>query len=191
MVINFDLFSGMGDALNTTKEVATGIAKIMGMIFDVLGFIGFRVFLLLIITALFLWFMNMISPLSKKTNYFMGVGVGVLIAVKANLAFQPFILKYLLIILFPFVVSYVFLYLIKFIKISARELASLFKCALFSIYKERASEKKTFSANAKKRYEKNKRRNKRINSLNISVLNRNFRLSPYSGASRFHKFVRF
>ncbi|MFC1659055.1 hypothetical protein ACFL0U_00615 [Pseudomonadota bacterium] len=178
--------NGVVETFNATKEIASGIGKIMAVIFDVLGFIGLRVFLLLFITALFLLFVNMVSPLSKKTNYFMGIFVGVLVAIKANLAFQPFILKYLLIVLLPFVISYLFLYLVKFSKFFVKKCILLLKKGIHICTERKKAERLVFLSNLEEKREKNKKRTSQVNSSY-----RKIHLSPYSGTSRFYKSIKF
>lgn len=50
----------------TIKDILTSIANILGTINEILGFNGFRVLLLLIITAFIAWILNLVSPISKK-----------------------------------------------------------------------------------------------------------------------------
>jgi hypothetical protein len=176
MAINSNSFSAINDALSTTKEVATGVGKIMGMIFDVLGFIGFRVFLLLFITAFFLWFLNLISPLSKKLNYFIGICVGLLVAASAKLAFNPFILKYLIIILSPLVISYILLYTIKLIRLLIKKLSYNIKDFVLHTKVEQTKKEKLL-----REKEKQKRKNKIMKNLYIAN----------SGVARFRKGIKF
>ena len=83
---------------NTVKEIIISIGTIIGTIVDILGFIGFRVFLLLLITAFIAWVLNLVSPISKKTNYFVAVGVTIWIGITAKLPVQIVITKYIIII---------------------------------------------------------------------------------------------
>lgn len=186
MTVNLNPFSAISDTLGATKEVATGIAKVMGTIIDVLGFIGLRVLLLLLVTGLFLWFVNMVSPLSKKTNYFMGILVGLLIAIKANLSFNPFILKYLLIILLPFIASYVFVYLIRFSKFLTKKFILLSKNWIYNLIKKHKKQNCDFVVNIKKRIVDNQKGNTKSKTLNKKI-----HLSRYSGVSRFYKSIKY
>ena len=97
----------------TIKDILTSIANILGTIIEILGFIGFRVLLLLIITAFIAWILNLVSPISKKTNYFIAVGIVLWIGLTAKLPIQIVILKYILIILSPFVITKVANFIIK------------------------------------------------------------------------------
>lgn len=95
------------------KEILVSIGNILGTIIDILGFIGFRVLLLLIITAFVAWILNLVSPISKKTNYFVAVGVVLWIGLTAKLPIQVVILKYILIILSPFLITKIVNFVVK------------------------------------------------------------------------------
>lgn len=90
----------------STRDVLATIASIIGTIVDILGFIGFRVFILLMITSFILWFLNLVSPVSKKTNYFIGIGLVVWLAVANNMPTQTIVVKYIIIIVSPFVITF-------------------------------------------------------------------------------------
>ena len=87
------------------KEILISIGNIIGTIIEILGFIGFRVLLLLIITAFIAWILNLVSPISKKSNYFVAVFIVLWIGLNAKLPLQIVILKYILIILSPFFIT--------------------------------------------------------------------------------------
>lgn len=100
-------------ALSTTKEVLSTIGNIIGTIVEILGFIGFRVFILLITTAFVLWLLNLVSPISKKTNYILAVGLVLWIAITAKMPIQIVVLKYVLIIVSPFIITFIANFLVK------------------------------------------------------------------------------
>jgi hypothetical protein len=101
---------------NAFKSAVIGIWQVFALIGDVLGFLGLRVLVLLIINFFFLWFLNLISPLDKKLNYFLSVAVGLYVAIRAKMPFSNVISKYLLVIFFPYILSYSIHYGWKFLK---------------------------------------------------------------------------
>lgn len=95
------------------KEILVSIGNIIGTIIEILGFIGFRVLLLLTITAFIAWILNLVSPISKKSNYFVAVFIVLWIGLNAKLPIQIVILKYILIILSPFFITKIVNFLIR------------------------------------------------------------------------------
>ena len=95
----------MSESLLAFKETILRIGKVLDIITDVFGFMGFGTFLLLLVTMVLLWFLNLISPLDKKINFFLGVGTGLGFAWMVNMSYET-IGKYLLIVLAPLVLSY-------------------------------------------------------------------------------------
>ncbi|MDR2527014.1 MAG: LD-carboxypeptidase [Rickettsiales bacterium] len=91
--------------INTTKETIVVIANAISTVSQILGFIGLRVFILLLMTTLFIWILNLSSPLTKKINYFISVTIVTYIAWNANLPLQIVIFKYILIILSPLLIA--------------------------------------------------------------------------------------
>lgn len=90
----------------TTKDILVSIGNIIGTIAEILGFIGFRVAILLITTAFVVWLLNLVSPMSRKTNYFIAVALVLWMAITAKMPLQVVVLKYSLIIMAPFVITY-------------------------------------------------------------------------------------
>ena len=95
--------SGFG----VVKDIVVSIGHVIGTIVDILGFIGFRVFILLITTSFIVWILNFVSPVSRKTNYFIAVGMVLWIGLTAKMPLQIVMLKYILIILSPFIITYI------------------------------------------------------------------------------------
>lgn len=100
-------------AVISTKDIIVSIGKIIGTVAELLGFIGFRVFILLMTTAFVLWLLNLVSPVTRKTNYVVAVGLVLWLAITAKMPVQIVILKYALIIISPFIISYIANFLIK------------------------------------------------------------------------------
>ena len=100
-------------AVLNTKDVLTALGNILGTIAEVLGFIGFRVFILLMTTAFVLWLLNLVSPVSRRTNYIIAVGLVLWLAITAKMPIQIVILKYVLIIISPFIITAVANFFVK------------------------------------------------------------------------------
>lgn len=104
---------GIKSGFIVVKDIVVSIGHVIGTIVDILGFIGFRVFILLITTSFIVWILNFVSPVSRKTNYFIAVGMVLWIGLTAKMPLQIVMLKYILIILSPFVITAVVNFLVK------------------------------------------------------------------------------
>lgn len=117
-LIKEDEGSSIGEKWDAFKGAVVGIWELMSMVGNVLGFIGLRVGILLFVTLIFLWFLNTISPLNRKTNYFLGIGVGLYVGIKAKMPFTnpPILIKFLFIVFLPFIITYIMHYSWKTLK---------------------------------------------------------------------------
>ncbi|MDR3290102.1 MAG: LD-carboxypeptidase [Rickettsiales bacterium] len=106
------------NALATTKETILLISEGIATVAQILGFIGLRVFVLLIMTTLIIWILNLSSPTTKRMNYFISVGLVVWIALNANMPITLVIFKYMLFILTPMLMAQTINFMIKVGKIS-------------------------------------------------------------------------
>ncbi|HSQ97957.1 MAG TPA: hypothetical protein VLL98_04525 [Rickettsiales bacterium] len=104
---------GIKNGLISIKDIAVAIGNVISTIVDILGFIGFRVFILLITTCFIVWLLNLVSPISRKTNYFIAVGLVLWIGITANMPTQTVMLKYILIIFSPFIITSIVNFLIR------------------------------------------------------------------------------
>ncbi len=127
-------------AINTTKDILTTIGSIIGTVVDILGFIGFKVFILLITTAFILWLLNLVSPITRKTNYIISVCLVVWLAITSKMPLQLVILKYVFIIILPFIITYVANFLINnlsgIIKVFFNKFRILFSKININIFKK-------------------------------------------------------
>ena len=103
--------------MSKIMDVIGTIGDIIGTIAEILGFIGFKVFLLLLSTSFIMWVLNLVSPVNRKINYFLSVVIVLWLAITTKMSFQSIILKYILIILSPFILIYLVNFLIKLGKI--------------------------------------------------------------------------
>ena len=108
---------GIKTTMSNIMDVLGTIGDIIGTIAEILGFIGFKVFLLLLSTSFIMWILNLVSPVNRKINYFLSVGIVLWLAITTKMSFQSIILKYILIILSPFILIYLVNFLIKLGKI--------------------------------------------------------------------------
>lgn len=108
---------GIKTTMSNIMDVLGTIGDIIGTIAEILGFIGFKVFLLLLSTSFIMWILNLVSPVNRKINYFLSVGIVLWLAITTEMSFQSIILKYILIILSPFILIYLVNFLIKLGKI--------------------------------------------------------------------------
>ncbi len=106
------------------KDVVVSIGHIIGTIADILGFIGLRVFILLITTSFIIWILNFVSPISRRTNYFVAVAIVLWMGITAKMPLQIVILKYIIIILSPFILTAVVNFVIKNIGASLKFIQS-------------------------------------------------------------------
>ena len=104
---------GIKSVLITIKDILVMIADVIGTIIDILGFIGFRVFILLVITTFLMWIFNLISPITKKTNYLLSVFLVIWLALSTKMPFQIVTLKYILIIFSPFLLIKIVNYILE------------------------------------------------------------------------------
>lgn len=104
---------GIKSTMSTIKDILSTIGDIIGTVVDLLGFIGFKVFILLLSTAFIMWILNLVSPINRKINYFLSVCVVLWIAITAKMPIQVVILKYVLIISLPFIITYSINFLMK------------------------------------------------------------------------------
>lgn len=109
---------GIKNTMSNIMDVLNTIGEIIGTIIEILGFIGFKVFLLLLSTSFIMWLLNLVSPVNRKINYFLSVGIVLWLAITTKMSFQLVILKYIAIILSPFIVIYAVNILIKLGKIT-------------------------------------------------------------------------
>lgn len=100
-------------SMSAAKDILVAIGNIIGTIVEILGFIGFRVFILLITTAFVLWLLNLVSPISRKTNYIIAVGLVLWLAITAKMPVQIVVLKYVIIIISPFIITSVANFFVK------------------------------------------------------------------------------
>ncbi|MDD2839763.1 MAG: hypothetical protein PHY80_01360 [Rickettsiales bacterium] len=121
---------GLKSGFIVVKDIIVSISHIIGTIADILGFIGFRVFILLITTAFITWLLNFVSPISRKTNYFLAVAIVLWIGITAKMPLQIVILKYILIMLSPFVLTAIVNFLVKnagiYLKIAKNKILVVF-----------------------------------------------------------------
>ena len=108
---------GIKTTMSNIMDVLGTIGDIIGTIAEILGFIGFKVFLLLLSTSFIMWVLNLVSPVNRKINYFLSVVIVLWLAITTKMSFQSIILKYILIILSPFILIYLVNFLIKLGKI--------------------------------------------------------------------------
>ena len=108
---------GIKTTMSNIMDVLGTIGDIIGTIAEILAFIGLKVFLLLLATSFTMWLLNLISPVNRKINYFVSVILVIWFAITINMPFQIVILKYILIILSPFILVYLVNLLIKLGKI--------------------------------------------------------------------------
>ena len=108
---------GIKTTMSNIMDVLGTIGDIIGTIAEILGFIGFKVFLLLLSTSFIMWVLNLVSPVNRKINYFLSVVIVLWLAITTEMSFQSIILKYILIILSPFILIYLVNLLIKLGKI--------------------------------------------------------------------------
>ncbi len=127
-------------SMSTAKDILVAIGNIIGTIVEILGFIGFRVFILLVTTAFVLWLLNLVSPISRKTNYVIAVGLVLWLAITAKMPVQIVVLKYVLIIISPFIITTVANFLVKNLgiigKITMNRLRIVFARIGFSLFRK-------------------------------------------------------
>jgi muramoyltetrapeptide carboxypeptidase LdcA involved in peptidoglycan recycling len=98
------LLQSIKSGMIETKEVIVVIGNAISTVVSIFGFIGFRVFILLMVTSFIIWILNLASPSNKKTNYILSVGIVIWLAINAKMPLQIVVLKYLLIILLPLLI---------------------------------------------------------------------------------------
>ena len=111
-----ETLNNIKSAINTTKDVINTIGDIIGTIISILGFIGFKVFILLMTTAFILWLLNLVSPINRKMNYIVAVGLVIWLAITSKMEIQIVVLKYIIIIISPFVITFIINFLAKNLK---------------------------------------------------------------------------
>ncbi|MDR0423653.1 MAG: hypothetical protein LBH46_03620 [Rickettsiales bacterium] len=91
--------------ITATKDVIVTIGSAISTLGQILGFIGFRVFVLLCLTTFSVWILNICSPTSRRINYFLSVVLVSWISINSKMPLQLVTFKYLALILSPLVVT--------------------------------------------------------------------------------------
>ena len=96
----------MIEAINNFSETAETIGMFFTVIRNSLGFLGIECIILLIISFIFLFFINQINAIFPKFNYFFVISISVILALSTGMSLEG-IAKYISVMLFPMFLSVV------------------------------------------------------------------------------------